>query len=53
MHAPPVEGSFTYESGQAIKPRVVEDYNAYMGFVDKPDRMVNSYGIARRTFYCT
>jgi len=42
MHAPPVEGNFTDESGQAIKPHVVEDYNAYMGFVDKSYRMVNS-----------
>ena len=25
MHAAPVEGNFTHESGQAIKPRVVED----------------------------
>ena len=40
MHAPPVEGNFTNESGQAIKPRVVEDFNTYMGFVDKSDRMV-------------
>ena len=53
MHAPPVEGNFTQESGQAIKPRVVEDYNAYMGFVDKSDRMVNSNGIARRTWKWT
>ena len=43
MHTPPVEGNFTQESGQAIKPRVVEDYNAYMGFVDKSDSMVNGY----------
>jgi hypothetical protein len=35
MHAPHVEGNFTQESGQAIKPRVVEDNTAYMGFVDK------------------
>jgi len=49
-HTPPVEGNFIQESGQAIKPHVVEDYNAYMGFVDKSDRMVNSYGIARRTW---
>ena len=48
MHAPPVEGNFTDESGQALKPRVVEDYNACMGFVDKAGRMLNSYGIARR-----
>jgi aryl-phospho-beta-D-glucosidase BglC (GH1 family) len=53
MHAPPVEGNFTDESGQAIRPRVVEDYSAHMGFVDKTDRMVNSYGIARRTWKWT
>jgi len=50
MHAPPVEGNFTDESGQAIKPRVVEYYNTHMGFVDKADRMVSSYGIACRTW---
>jgi len=53
MHAPPVEGNFTNESGQAIELRLVEDYNAYMGFVDKSDRMFNSYGIARRTWKWT
>jgi len=53
MHALPVEGTFTQESGQAIKLRVVEDYNAYMGSVDKSDRLVNSYGIARRTWKWT
>ena len=53
MYAPPVEGNFTQESGQAIRLCVVEDYNAYMGFVDKSDRMVNSYGIARRTWKWT
>jgi hypothetical protein len=53
MHAPHVEGNFTQESGQAIKPRVVEDNNAYIGFVDRTDRMVNSYGISRRTWKWT
>jgi len=53
MHAPPVEGNFIQESGQAIKPHIVEDYTAYMGSVDKSDRMVNSYGIARRTWKLT
>ena len=52
MHTPPVEGNFTQESGQAIKPRVVED-SAYMGFEGKSHRMVNSYGIARRTWKWT
>ena len=37
MHAPPVEGHFTDESGLAIKPSVVEDYNVHMGFVDKSE----------------
>ena len=53
MHAPLVEGNFNQISGQAIKPHVVEDYNAYMGFVDKSDRMINSYGIAPRTWKWT
>jgi hypothetical protein len=53
MHSPPVEGNFCDESGQAVKPRVIEDYNAHMGYVDKSDRMVNSYGIARRTWKWT
>jgi hypothetical protein len=53
MHDPPVEGNFSDESGCAIKPTVVEDYNTYMGFVDKSDRMVNSYGISRRTWKWT
>jgi hypothetical protein len=38
---------------KAVKPHVTEDYNAHMGFVDKFDRMVNSYGIARRTWKWT
>jgi hypothetical protein len=53
MHAPPVEGNFTQKSGQVIKPRIVEDYNAYMEFVDMSDRMVNSYGTASTTWKWT
>ena len=53
MHAPPVEGNFTQESGQAIRPCVVEDYNAYMGFVDKSHRIVSSHEIARRMWNWT
>jgi hypothetical protein len=50
MHTPPVEGNFCNKSGHAVKPCVIEDYNAHMRYVDKSDRMVNSYGIARRTW---
>ena len=53
MQSPPVEGNFTDDSGHAIKSRVVKDYNAYMGFVDKSDRTVNSYGITRRSWKWT
>jgi hypothetical protein len=35
---------------EAVNPHVIGDYNAYLGFVDTSDRMVNSYGIARRTW---
>jgi hypothetical protein len=40
MHASPVEGNFSDESGRAIKPTVVEDYNTTWGLCDKSDRMV-------------
>ena len=53
IHAPPVEGNFTQESGQAIRPCVVEDYSAYMGFVDKSHRMVSGHGIAHRMWNLT
>lgn len=53
MHSPPLEGNFVDESRNAIKPQVVEDYNRHMGYVDKADRMANSYGIARRTWKWT
>ena len=53
MHSPQAEGNFCDESGHAVKPRVIEDYNTHMGYVDKSDRMVNSYGIARRTWKWT
>jgi hypothetical protein len=33
----------------AIKPAIVADYNKHMGYVDKANRMINSYSISRRT----
>jgi len=53
MHTLPVERDFCGKSGRAVRPRVIEDYNAHMGYVDKSDRMVNIYGIARRTWKWT
>jgi hypothetical protein len=53
MHTPPLDGNFRDEAGHAVKPQVVEDYNAHMGFVHKSDRKVNSYGIAWGTWKWT
>jgi len=53
MHTPPVEGNFCDESGRAVKTSVIVDYNAHVGYVDKSDSVVNSYGIARRTWKWT
>jgi hypothetical protein len=41
------------EHGNAIRPKIIEDYNQNMGYVDKSERMVNSYSISRRTFKWT
>jgi hypothetical protein len=50
IHDPPAEGNFCDESGNALKPAIVADYNRHMGYVDKGDRMANSYSISRRTW---
>jgi hypothetical protein len=49
IHDPPAEGNFWDSNGKAIKPQIVEDYNRHMGYVDKGDRMANSYSIDHRT----
>jgi hypothetical protein len=53
MHSSPVDGNFRDESGHDVKPHVIEDYNAHVDFVDKSDRMVNSYGSACRIWKWT
>ena len=53
MHNAPAEGNFCDEQGYALKPLIVEDYNRHMGYVDKGDRMANSYSISRRTYKWT
>jgi hypothetical protein len=39
--------------GNAIRPKIIEDCNQHMGYVDKSERMANSYSISRRTFKWT
>jgi hypothetical protein len=50
MHDPPAEGNFCDESGNALKPEIVEHYNQHMRYVNKSDRMANSYSISHRTW---
>ena len=50
IHDVPAEGNLCSEGGIAIKPQTVIDYNHHMRYVDKGDRMANSYSISRHTF---
>jgi hypothetical protein len=43
----------TSEMNLSVLSNAIEDYSAHMGFVDNSDRMVNSYGIAQRTWNWT
>ena len=53
IHEVPAEGNFCDNIGKAIKPQIVVDYNHHMGYVDKGDRMANSYSINRHTWTWT
>jgi len=46
----PAERNFCDNNGKAIKPQIVADYNRHMGYVDKEDRMTNSYPINCHTW---
>jgi len=50
IHNAPAEGNFCNERGKTIKLQIVMDYNHHMGYVDKGDRMANSYSSSQRTF---
>jgi hypothetical protein len=53
MCRPPAEENFYDEQGKAQKPVIVTDYNWYMGYIDKGDRMANSYSSCQRTVIWT
>jgi len=46
----PAKGNFCNNNGKAIKPQIVADYYRHMGFMDKGDRMANSYSINRHAW---
>ena len=45
IHDASAEGNFCDNNGKAIKLQIVADYNRHMGYVDKGDRVTNSYSI--------
>jgi hypothetical protein len=49
IHAHSTEGNFCDEHRNATKRAIVADYNLYIGYVEKANRMTNSYSISRRT----
>ena len=49
----PVEDNFCNDGGKAIKLHIVMDYNHHMDYVDKGDRMANSYSNSRHMFKWT
>jgi hypothetical protein len=49
IHNDPTEGTFCDSNQKAIKPQIVVDYSHLRGFVDKGDRIANSYSICHRT----
>jgi hypothetical protein len=48
IHNAPAEGNFCDDNGKAIKPQIVAHYFRHMGYVNKGDRMANSYSICRQ-----
>jgi hypothetical protein len=53
IHKPLREGSFREEHGNTLKPSIVAVNNRHMGYVDKADRMANSYMVIHQTWKWT
>jgi hypothetical protein len=53
MLIPPAEGNFCDEHGNATKPEIIADHSKHMGYVDKADRMTDSYSIGHWTWKWT
>jgi hypothetical protein len=43
MHDPATNSNFCDEHGNAIKPKIIQDYNHHLGSMDREDRMVENY----------
>jgi len=53
IHDPPAEGNFCDNNGKAIKTQIVADHDRHMGYVDKGDKMTETYSINHRTWKWT
>jgi hypothetical protein len=49
IHNDSTEDNFCDSNRQAMKPQIVADYSRHRGFVDKGDRIANSYSICHPT----
>jgi len=49
IHDPPQEGNFLCEQGNTIKPDMA-DCNCHMEYVDKGNRVADSYSVSCRTW---
>ena len=49
IHDAPAESNFCNGAGRATKLQIVMDYNRHMGYVNKRNKMANSYSIGQRT----
>jgi hypothetical protein len=53
IHDAPAKSNFCDTNGKAIKLKILVDYNRHLGYVDKGERMANSYSNNRRTWKWT
>jgi len=49
IHVAPAEGNFINEQGTGMKTLILADCNCHTGYVEKVDRMANSYFISHCT----
>jgi hypothetical protein len=50
IHDPPEDGNFHDDSRKALKPDIAQDYNRHMGYINRSERMANTYSNSRRTW---
>jgi len=52
IHDVPQEEYLCNEQGTAIMLEIVKNYNHHMGYVEKDDRITNTYSISHRPCKC-